>query len=194
MRNLVLLFLLFTFNASVTLAQKTDSIAKQPAKARNIEGSVISSSGNIIQSISSAPNFSILSQAIKAAGLADTLSTLNPITLFAPDNKAFGKLAPGVLDTLMLPTHKADLKNLVLNHIVSGRIISGDINKQIKSGNGQTTFTTLADTILTAKINENRNIVLTDPSGMQSVISNFDIQQSNGMLHVINAVLLPHAK
>ena len=194
MRNLALIFLLIVFSTSVVFAQRADSASKLAAKARNIEGSVISSSGNIVQSIFSAPNFSILAQAIKSARLTDTLSTINPITVFAPDNKAFGKLAPGVLDTLMLPTHIADLKNLILNHIVSGRTTSRDINRQIKAGNSQVNLTTLARGTLTAKINENRNIVLTNPTGAQSVISSFDIQQNNGVLHIITAVLMPGGK
>jgi len=83
------------------------------------------------------------------------------------------------------------LLNLIKYHAIAGKVTSKDIERQIKSANGQTTFTTLSGRTLTAKINENRNIVLVDENGGQSIISRLDIQQSNGTLFVVTQVLLP---
>ncbi|MBS1523909.1 MAG: fasciclin domain-containing protein [Bacteroidetes bacterium] len=187
--NKLFLFLLLAFSSSLTFAQKADSTANKPAKTRNIDGSLMNPLKTIQENISTSPNFSTLTSII----LADTTNTFNgnPITVFAPDNKAFGKLPAGTLDTLLLPTHKSDLLLLIKYHAVAGKITSKDIEKQIKAGNGQAIFTTLSGRTLTAKINENRNIVLTDENGGQSVVSRLDIQQSNGVLFVVTQVLLP---
>ena len=187
--NKLLVFLLIVFNSSLVFAQKTDSAASKPGKTRNVDGAMMSPSKTIVENISASPNFSVLRSIIDA----DTTNTFNgnPITVFAPDNKAFSKLPAGTVDTLLLPTHKSDLLNLIKYHAIAGKITSSDINRQIKAGNGQATFTTLSGRTLTARINENRNIVLTDQNGGQSVISRLDVQQSNGILYVITQVLLP---
>ncbi|MDB5145293.1 MAG: Cell surface lipoprotein precursor [Mucilaginibacter sp.] len=190
----LLLFFFILLNTSLVIAQKADSAANKLGRIRNIDGGLMRPSNNILVNLSSSPNFSILVNAIKTANLDDTFGGSGPITVFAPVNKAFDKLAPGQLDTLLLPAHKIELVKLLTYHAVAGRITSKDIEKQIKAGNGQATFTILSGGVLTAKINENRNIVLTDENGGQSVISRFDIQQSNGILHVITSVLIPHTK
>ena len=191
---LLFLFVLILSSGSFAFAQNADSTTNKPGKARNIDGVLMKPSNTILVNISAAPSFSILVNAIKTAAITDTFSGSEPITLFAPTNKAFEKLAPGQLDTLLLPAHKTELANLLSNHAVAGRVTSKDIERQIKAGNGQATLTTLSGGVLTAKINENRNIVLTDENGGQSVISTFDISQSNGMVHIVNAVLIPHSK
>jgi uncharacterized surface protein with fasciclin (FAS1) repeats len=186
--------ILFLLNTAFVFAQKPDSSATKPGKIKNIEGASMSSSNNIIVNISSASSFSALTNAIQVAGLTDTFNSSNPITFFAPDNKAFEKLPSGELDSLLLLAHKTELTNLLLYHVIPGKITSKDIERQIKAGNGQATFTTSSGGILTARINESRNIVLTDESGTQSVVSLLDIQQSNGILFVITSVLRPRAK
>jgi uncharacterized surface protein with fasciclin (FAS1) repeats len=186
--------ILFSLTTVFVFAQKPDSSVNKPGKIKNVEGVSMSSSNNIIVNISSASNFSVLANAIQAAGLTDTFNSGNPITIFAPDNKAFEKLPSGRLDSLLLPAHKTELTNLLSYHAITGKITSKDIERQIKAGNGQATFTTLSGSILTARINKNRNIILTDDSGAQSVISVLDVQQSNGILFVIMSVLMPRAK
>jgi uncharacterized surface protein with fasciclin (FAS1) repeats len=186
--------ILLLLNTAFVFAQKPDSTVSKPGKIKNVEGASMSSSNNIIVNISSASNFSVLSNAIRVAGLTDTFNSSNPITIFAPDNKAFEKLPVGKLDSLLLPAHKTELTNLLSYHALAGKITSKDIERQIKTGNGQASFTTLSGNILTARINENRNIVLTDESGTQSVVSVLDVQQSNGILFVIKSVLTPRSK
>src|ERR1700761_1738806 len=156
--------ILFSLSTTFVFAQKPDSSVNKPGKIRNVEGASMSSSNNIIVNISSASNFSVLSNAIQVAGLTDTFNSSNPITFFTPDNKAFEKLPAGKLDSLLLPAHKTELINLLSYHVIAGKITSKDIERQIKAGNGQASFTTLSGSILTARINENRNIVLTDDS------------------------------
>ena len=188
--NKFFLFLFIVFNSSIVFAQKADSSVNKPVKARNVDGSLMNPSKTIQENISAAPNFSILASIIKA-DTTNIFNGNNPITIFAPDNKAFGNLPAGTIDTLLLPTHKADLLNLLKYHAVAGKITSKDIDRQIKAGNGQATFTTLSGGTLTAKINENRNIVLTDENSGQSVVSRLDIQHSNGILYVVTQVLMP---
>lgn len=187
--NKLFLFLFLVVNSSVVFAQKTDSATSKPGKARNVDGSLMSSSKTVQQNILASPNFSALASIIQG----DTTNSFsgNPITVFAPDNKAFSKLPAGTVDTLLLSTHKSDLLLLIKYHAIAGKVTSTDLQRQIKAGNGQATFTTLSGRTLTARINENRNIVLTDENGGQSILSRLDIQQSNGVLHVITQVLLP---
>src|ERR1700753_2317350 len=173
----LLLFLFILLNGSLAFAQNTDSTANKPGKARNIDGVLMKPSNTTIDNLSASPKFSDLLNAMKAAPLMGE----GPVTLFAPTNKAFEKLAPGQLDTLMLPAHKTELGMLLSYHVIAGRVTSKDIENQIKAGNGQVALTTLSGGVLIARINENRNIILTDENGGQSVISTFDIVQSNGI-------------
>ena len=189
--NKLLLFLLIALNSSLAFAQKADSSVNKPGKVRNIDGALMSQSKTILENISASSNFSTLTSIMKTADSTNTFSGNNPVTIFAPGNKAFEKLPFGQLDTLLLPAHKAQLTTLLNYHAVAGKITSKEILRQIKAGNGQATFTTLSGKTLTARINENRNIVLTDENGGQSIVSRLDIQQSNGVLHVVTQVLMP---
>jgi len=188
-----LITILLFFNVSMAFAQKADSVLAKTVKVKNVDGTLMASSKDLIDNLSASPQFTTLVKVINVAGLTENLKT-GTITFFAPTNQAFDKLPTGVLDTLLLPAHKAALINLVNYHTLQGRVTSKDIERQIKAGNGQATFTTLAGGTLTARINENRNIVLTDDNGGQSIVTRLDIDQSNGILFVINAVLQPKAK
>jgi uncharacterized surface protein with fasciclin (FAS1) repeats len=190
MKKLALLSFLLLFGASIVVAQKTDS-AKNIN--RNVNGITMSSSKDIVENLSLSPEFTTLVKLIQTAGLEDNFKS-GTLTFFAPTNKAFDQLAPGTLDTLLLPAHKADLVNLLNYHVVSGKITSKDIARLIKAGNGQATITTLSGGTLTAHINENRSIVLTDENGGQSIVLRFDIEQNNGILHIVNTVLNPKHK
>jgi len=190
----ILTLILFTLlSGTMVFAQKADSPANRSVSIKN-SAVVMNPSNNILNNLTASPDFSILLNAIKTADLADTFSGAGPITIFAPTDKAFAKLAYGQLDTLLQPAHKAELANLVMYHAIAGKITSKDLDRQIKAGNGQATLTTLAGGMLIARVNENRNIVLTDENGGQSVISRFNIQQGNGIMHIITVVLVPHSK
>lgn len=178
--------------STISIAQKSDSTGKLIKS--NDAGASMNPSNNIMANISASPDFSVLASAISAAELTDTFSAATMVTLFAPDDRAFKKLAPGIMDTLFLPAHKAELTSLILHHTVAGKITSKDIAKLLKSGNGRATFTSLAGDILYLQINADRNIVLSDGSGNQSVIARFDLQQSNGILYLVNGVLISATK
>lgn len=172
-------------------AQKADSLSNKSGKTRNIDGALMSPSKTIFENISASLNFSTLTTIIKTADSSKTFDGNAPVTIFAPENKAFEKLPSGQLDSLLLPAHKFELNQLLSYHAVAGRVSSKDIERQIKAGNGQAAITTLSGGTLIARINENRNIVLTDENGGQSIVSRLDIQQNNGILHVVTHVLMP---
>jgi uncharacterized surface protein with fasciclin (FAS1) repeats len=160
-------------------------------KTRVVNGYLMSSAKNVMQNIDSAKELSTFASAIKAAGLTDTFASAGPVTVLAPTNAAFAKLPAGTLDTLFVPTHLQALKNLILNHVIAGSLTAKDIAKQIRLNNGQAMFITLSGVKLNAVIDANRNIVLTDENGGKSIIATFDITQSNDILDIITAVLLP---
>jgi len=193
----VLLILNCAIVFSLKLSAQTnviDSVKSKLGKTKIVEGTPMLSSNDIVENISLSKNYSILLKAIDDAGLTETFKSKGPITIFAPDNLAFGKLTPGKLDSLLLPAHKDDLSYLLTYHAIAGRLTAKEISRKINSSNGLAVFTTIAGSRLTAKIDSNRNIVLIDENGGLSVISRFDIPQSNGMLHAVNAVLVPKIK
>ncbi|RVU00621.1 fasciclin domain-containing protein [Mucilaginibacter limnophilus] len=158
---------------------------------KSIDGVVMQPTKTAFDNLSANPNFSVFINAINTAGLSGTLSSQTPVTVLAANNKAFAKLPVGLLDTLFKPENKTKLAILVNGHLLAGKITSADIAQRIKNGNGSARLITLAGTSLTAVIDTNRNIVLTDGSGNQSVISRFNAVQSNGIVHTVTSVLMP---
>src|SRR5687768_4152104 len=128
--------------------------------------------------------------AVKAAGLVETLSGSGPFTVFAPTNDAFGRLAPGTVDTLLKPENKATLTKVLTYHVVPGNMSGTQIMAAIKSGGGTATLTTVEGEPLKAMM-EGTSIVLTDVNGNKSFVTQADVRQSNGVIHVVNGVLLP---
>jgi len=167
-------------------AKKT-AVKQPPAKTRMVSGALMSSANDVVKNLSASNGYTIFVSMLTSSGLAETLKG-GSYTVLAPTDNAFKKLPAGTVDTLMKPAHSADLARLVNNYIVQGRLSAKDIAKQIKTA-GQASITTLSGSMLTAKINKDRNIVLTDDSGNQAVISQFDIEQSNGFIDVITAPL-----
>ena len=181
---------------AIAVAQKADSVVAKLQKNKGVKSQIVNgytmlSSQNIIQNFANAKDYSILLSAIKAAGLTETFESKGPITIFAPTNSAFSKLPLGTLDTLLQPAHKYDLSSLVTYHAIAGKVTVKDISRNIREHKGLATYITLAGSKLTATIDTNRNIILTDETGGKCVISQFDVEQSNGMLHVVNNVIVP---
>jgi uncharacterized surface protein with fasciclin (FAS1) repeats len=152
------------------------------------------SSNDIIENITLSKEYTTLVSVINDAGLTETFKSKGPITVFAPTNQAFEKLPQGKLDSLLQPSQKDYLSYLLAYHAIAGRLTAKDIAHKINSNNGEATFTTLAGSKITAKIDENRNIVLIDENGGESIISRFDVEQRNGLLDVVTAVLVPKPK
>ncbi len=195
------LLIFFVFYGLSLFAQTTivanpvnDTVKAKWGKIKIVDGTKMISSNDIIENITQSKEYTTLVAAIEDAGLTDTFKSKGPITVFAPTNEAFNKLPVGTLDSLLKPSHKLDLSYLLTYHAIAGRLTARDIARKINSNNGEATFTTIAGSKITAKIDGNRNIVLIDENGGESIISKFDIQQSNGMLHVVNSVLVPKAK
>jgi len=131
--------------------------------------------------------------AVKAAGLVETLKGKGPFTVFAPTNDAFAKLPAGTVDNLLKPENKAKLAGILTYHVVAGNLNAKAVMAAIKKGNGKAELTTVAGGKLTAAI-EGGKVVLTDESGNKSTVTVTDLKATNGVVHVIDTVLLPAAK
>lgn len=193
------LIILLNMLVIAVYAQKADSakvalIKPKGVKTTVVNGTSMQADHNIIQNVSKSRDYSTLINAIKTAGLTLTFESKGPITIFAPTNTAFAKLPAGKLDTLLMPDHKLELSSLVTYHAIAGKVSAKDILHNIREHKGVANYVTLAGSKLAATIDANRNIVLTDETGGQCVISQFDVEQSNGMLHVVTGVFVPKVR
>lgn len=155
-----------------------------------VGGAQMDASRTIVANASAAPNLSTLVSAVKAAGLEATLSGPGPFTVFAPTNEAFGRLAPGTVDTLLKPENKATLTKLLTYHVVPGSITLEQLKQQITAGGGKATLTTVEGSTLTVAA-EGNAISLTDANNNKSYIEVPNVRQSNGVVHVVNGVVTP---
>lgn len=201
----LIIFISVAFNTCSLFAQTpapkivTDTTSAKPQKLTTsslkiTEGTVMMPANDIATNIAREKDLSIFFNAVQVTGLSETFKSKGPVTVFVPNDEAFKKLPLGKLDTLLKPEHKFDLIALISYHAVAGKITAKNIAQQINSSKGLATFITLAGGKLTAKLDANRNLVLIDENGGQSIISKFDIEQNNGLIHIINAVLVPKAK
>jgi uncharacterized surface protein with fasciclin (FAS1) repeats len=147
---------------------------------------------NIVENASESPIHTTLVAAVKAAGLVETLAGPGPFTVFAPVNTAFEKLPAGTVDTLLKPENKAKLSAILTYHVVAGRMTAADVAKAITDGNGTATLKTVQGENLTAKM-DGTNVVLTGEGGSTAIVTQADVPQSNGVIHVIDGVLTPKA-
>jgi uncharacterized surface protein with fasciclin (FAS1) repeats len=155
-----------------------------------VGGAPMIAAKNIVENASAAPNLTTLVAAVKAAGLVDTLASPGPFTVFAPTNTAFEKLPDGTVATVLKPENKALLTTILTYHVVAGKLTAKDVMGAIKAGGGKATLTTVAGEKITARLSGN-SIVITDGKGGQSAVTTADVMQSNGVVHVIDSVLLP---
>ncbi len=146
---------------------------------------------NIIQNAVNSDDHTTLVAAVKAAGLVDTLQGPGPFTVFAPTNDAFAKLPAGTVDTLLKPENKDMLTKILTYHVVAGRLSAADLKKEIKAGNGEASLKTVSGGTLTATMQGN-HIVLKDEKGGMSTVTISNVNQSNGVIHVVDTVLLPN--
>jgi uncharacterized surface protein with fasciclin (FAS1) repeats len=155
-----------------------------------VGGAAMYPSRNIIQNAVESRDHTTLVAAVKAAGLVDTLSGAGPFTVFAPVNSAFERLPAGTVQTLLRPENKAMLQSVLTYHVVSGNLTAANLMDRIRAGGGTARLTTVNGGTLTARMN-GRNIVLTDAKGGMATVIQGDVMQSNGVIHVTNAVSLP---
>lgn len=144
----------------------------------------------IVENASQSADHTTLVAAVKAAGLVDTLSGAGPFTVFAPTNAAFEKLPAGTVDTLVKPESKKALTDILTYHVVPGRMTAADLTRAIEQGGGTATLDTVAGGSLTAT-QSGGTITLTDAKGGTSTVTQGDVLQSNGVIHVVDTVLMP---
>lgn len=166
--------------------------AASGAQARNpiVGGAAMYPTRNIVQNALNSKDHTTLVAAVKAAGLVDTLSSKGPFTVFAPTNRAFEKLPAGTVDTLVKPENKAALTNILTYHVVPGRITAGQIASMGARHRGIATLKTVQGETLRFRKNGNGWVVL-DAKGGRARITIPNVMQSNGVIHVIDAVLMP---
>ena len=159
-------------------------------KDPDVGGAPMYPNKTIVENAVNSPINTTLVAAVKAAGLVDTLNSAGPFTVFAPTNDAFDKLPAGTVDTLVKPENKDTLVKILTYHVVPGKISSKDLAKMIKKGHGKATLKTVQGEDLTASMSGNK-IILTDAKGGTSTITTADVFQSNGVIHIIDTVLMP---
>lgn len=147
---------------------------------------------NIVENAMNSADHTTLVAAVKAAGLVETLEGPGPFTVFAPTNEAFAKLPAGTVDTLLKPENQDTLKKVLTYHVVAGKLNAADLMKQIKAGNGTAELTTVEGGKLWASLHEGKHIMLKDEKGGTALVTIADVNQSNGVIHVIDSVVMPN--
>jgi len=145
---------------------------------------------NIVQNAVNSDDHTTLVAAVKAAGLVDTLQGPGPFTVFAPTNEAFAKLPQGTVDNLLKPENKDQLTKVLTYHVVAGKLTSNDLRRMIKEGQGTAELTTVEGGKLEAMM-QGKEIVLKDEKGGIATVTIPNVMQSNGVIHVVDSVLLP---
>lgn len=156
-----------------------------------VGGAAMYSTKNIVENAVNSKDHTTLVAAVKAAGLVDTLAGAGPFTVFAPTNSAFDKLPAGTVDTLLKPENKATLTKVLTYHVIAGNYDSKAIAKAIKDGKGKAEFTTVSGGKLWAMM-DGKKLVLMDEKGGKSIVTIADVRQSNGIIHVVDSVVLPN--
>jgi uncharacterized surface protein with fasciclin (FAS1) repeats len=156
-----------------------------------VGGAAMFPTKNIVENAVNSADHTTLVAAVKAAGLVDTLESPGPFTVFAPTNEAFAKLPAGTVDTLVKSENKATLTKILTYHVVAGRLSTSDIDKMIKAGNGKAELKTVSGGSLWA-MHRMGKIVLQDEKGGTATITIANVYQSNGVIQVIDSVLMPN--
>ena len=169
------------------------ALAVSPLLAKDnpmVGGAPMIATKDIVDNAANSKDHTTLVAAVKAAGLVDTLKSKGPFTVFAPTNEAFAALPAGTVESLLKPENKATLVKVLTYHVVPGTLTAEAIVKQIKADGGTTKVKTVAGEMLTVKLN-GANVEIVDAKGGIATVTIADVMQSNGVIHVINKVLLP---
>ncbi len=171
---------------------RESALAAAAATAINpqVGGAAMLGTRTIADNCAAAPNLRTLTRAIGASEARQTLASAGPITVFAPTDQAFGRLASGAVDELLAPTNRPALAKVLTYHMVPGAITLDQLRARIDAAGGTARLPTIAGAPLTAT-REGAAIALTDASGNKSYVETPDVQQTNGIVHVINGVLVP---
>src|SRR5271165_4576595 len=177
-----ILVALFAMVAALTAVATSDPM---------VGGAAMYPTKNIVENAVNSKDHTTLVAAVKAAGLVETLESPGPFTVFAPTNEAFADLPAGTVDTLLKPENKDQLAKILTYHVVPGDYDSTRLRSMILAGGGKTTLKTVEGGTLTFMMNGTSNIIMRDDKGETADITIADVRQSNGVIHVIDHVLLP---
>jgi uncharacterized surface protein with fasciclin (FAS1) repeats len=184
----------FVLSGAAAAGLALAALAAQPTFAKEmtvtVGGAPMFPSKNIIQNAVNSKDHTTLVAAVKAADLVDTLSGKGPFTVFAPTNEAFAKLPAGTVDTLLKPENKGQLTQVLTYHVVSGRITANDLMEMVKKAGGKAMLKTVEGEELTVEMKDGA-IWIWDAKGDAAKITIKNVMQSNGVIHVIDTVLLP---
>jgi uncharacterized surface protein with fasciclin (FAS1) repeats len=182
-----------TFVFAIAMIMGSTGVSAQMMKDDNpmVGGAAMYKTKNIVENAVNSKDHTTLVAAVQAAGLVDTLKSAGPFTVFAPTNAAFDKLPAGTVETLLKPENKDMLAKILTYHVVAGNADSKAIMKAIKKGGGKAEFRTVSGGTLTAMI-VGKDLVLMDEKGGKSTVTIADVRQSNGVIHVIDTVVLPN--
>jgi uncharacterized surface protein with fasciclin (FAS1) repeats len=172
--------------AAISFAVTAPAFAQNPT----VGGAPMLETKNVVENAANSKDHTTLVAAVKAAGLVDTLAGKGPFTVFAPTNAAFAKLPPGTVETLLKPENKAKLVKILTCHVVAANALSPAIAKMIADDKGTHPVKTVGGCVLQAKMS-GKEITLTDENGTTAFVTIADVKQSNGVIHVIDTVLLP---
>ncbi|WP_394330926.1 fasciclin domain-containing protein [Hymenobacter glacialis] len=176
---------MFSVGATTTVS------AQSKTKTVMVGGAPMYPTKNIVENAVNSKDHTTLVAAVKAAGLVETLQSAGPFTVFAPTNAAFGKLPAGTVETLVKPESKETLTKILTYHVIAGRMTAADLMKAIKAGKGSATLKTVSGGTLTAMM-KGKKIELKDEKGGMSMVTIANVMQSNGVIHVVDTVLLPN--
>lgn len=181
----------FTKLAAITLASALAAATLSVSAQVMVGGAAMYAHKDIIDNAVNSKDHTTLVAAVKAAGLVDTLKSAGPFTVFAPTNEAFAALPAGTVDTLLKPENKATLTKVLTYHVVAGRMDAATLMAAIKAGGGKAPLKTVAGGALTASMSGG-HVTITDEKGDVASVTIADVTQSNGVIHVIDKVMLPN--
>lgn len=183
---------LFTSAFAVACLFFASTVTAQSSKEKTVEvgGAAMYPSKDIVSNAVNSKDHTTLVAAVKAAGLVETLQSAGPFTVFAPTNEAFNMLPKGTVETLLKPENKGKLTGILTYHVVAGKVDAATLVGLIKAGNGTAELTTVAGGKLYASLKGNK-VMLKDENGGMATVTIKDVFQSNGVIHVIDHVVLP---
>jgi uncharacterized surface protein with fasciclin (FAS1) repeats len=194
MKKTFLTLMLCMFATAVTGTTASAQMMNNSKKMNGnptVGGAAMYKTKNIVENAMESPIHTTLVKAVVAAGLVDTLKGKGPFTVFAPTDDAFGKVDAATLNTVMQPENKATLTKILTYHVVAGKMDSKKIAQAIRKGGGRATFKTVSGDTLTASMHGN-GVMLTDEKGGTAMVTTADVYQSNGVIHVIDSVVMPN--
>ena len=180
----------FTQLAAITLASALAAVTLTASAQVTVGGAAMYAHKDIVDNAVNSKDHTTLVAAVKAAGLVETLKSAGPFTVFAPTNDAFAALPAGTVDTLLRPENKATLTKVLTYHVVAGKMDAATLMAAIKAGGGKAWLKTVAGGSLTASMSGG-HVMITDEKGDVATVTIADVIQSNGVIHVIDKVMLP---